>query len=301
MCQVCRSPRLRTSAFCPYSMADRLSPTVPSATDPVVAHLPESRATRPTITRVAAVTGDDVRAAAELCERILEPALGADWDVPVPDLEFTVATVVAHAAETPLWYSVDLWSGRENAAFEVKVLPAASNSALLTSLVAASRRWRPVSTRLPPGRAVSIPSVRRTPQGSRRWRATSCLCTGTMRHAGSGFLSPRRTALPRTCWYGSSRGTRSDLTMTRGRCCCGPTAASSSRVGRPSATGAGTARLSPSGTAPRPEWQVPRTRARRPRRRRRSVAFPVRERWAPAPDARRPSARRPAARPGRRP
>ena len=82
----------------------------------------QSRATRPTIIRVAAVTGDDVRAAAELCERILEPALGADWNVPVPDLEFTVATVVAHAAESPLWYSVDMWSGRENAAFEVKVL-----------------------------------------------------------------------------------------------------------------------------------------------------------------------------------
>jgi uncharacterized protein (TIGR03083 family) len=88
---------------------------------------------------VAAVTGDDVRAAAELCERVLEPALGADWNVPVPGLEFTVAAVVAHAAEVPLWYSVDMWSGRENAAFEMKVLVDASNSSLLTSLLAASR------------------------------------------------------------------------------------------------------------------------------------------------------------------
>ena len=85
------------------------------------------------------MTGDDVRSAAELCERTLEPALDADWQVPVPGLEFTVATVVAHAAESPLWYSVDLWSGREDAAFQVKVLTDASNSALLTSLVAASR------------------------------------------------------------------------------------------------------------------------------------------------------------------
>ena len=88
---------------------------------------------------VAAVTGDDVRVAAEMCERLLEPALGADWNVPVPGLEFTVASVVAHAAEIPLWYSVDMWSGRENAAFEVKVLVDASNSSLLTSLLAASR------------------------------------------------------------------------------------------------------------------------------------------------------------------
>ena len=88
---------------------------------------------------MAPVTGDDVRAAAELCRRALEPALGATWSVAVPGLEFTVASVVAHAAEAPLWYSVDLWSGRENAAFEVKVLPDAPNASLLTSLLAASR------------------------------------------------------------------------------------------------------------------------------------------------------------------
>ena len=88
---------------------------------------------------VAIVTGDDVLAAAELCERILEPALGADWDVPVPELDFTVASVVAHAAESPLWYSVDMWSGKENAAFEISVLAAAPNGSLLTSLLAASR------------------------------------------------------------------------------------------------------------------------------------------------------------------
>ena len=38
-----------------------------------------------------------------------------------------------------LWYSVDLWSGLENAAFEVQVLPDAPNDRLLTSLTAASR------------------------------------------------------------------------------------------------------------------------------------------------------------------
>ena len=105
MCQVCRSPRLRTSAFCPYSAAGRLSPTVPSANVPVVAHVPESRATRPAITRVAAVTGDDVRAAAELCERILEPALGADWDVPVPADMLSAA----HVEIQPIDSDPNLW------------------------------------------------------------------------------------------------------------------------------------------------------------------------------------------------
>ena len=141
---------------------------------------------------VAAVTGDDVLAAAELCERALEPALGADWKVPVPGLEFTVAGVVADAAEVPLWYSVDMWSGRENAAFEMKVLVDASNSSLLTSLLAASRLGSPLASTPPrPRRGVSIPSARRTPRGSRPWRATSCSCTVTMRPGGSGF--PSRT------------------------------------------------------------------------------------------------------------
>ena len=123
MSQVCRSSRLRTSALLPYPPVDPLRP---------------SRRDTPSLGWTA-VTGDDVRAAAELCERTLEPALGADWHVPVPGLEFTVAAVVAHAAESPLWYSVDMWSGREDAAFQMKVLADASNSALLTSLVAASR------------------------------------------------------------------------------------------------------------------------------------------------------------------
>jgi hypothetical protein len=99
--------------------------------------IPRSATTR--LDSLAAVTGDDVLAAAELCRRALEPALDADWTTAVPGLDFTVASVVAHAAEAPLWYSVDLWSGRANAAFEVKVLPDASNESLLTSLLAASR------------------------------------------------------------------------------------------------------------------------------------------------------------------
>ena len=57
----------------------------------------------------------------------------------MPGLDFTVTSVVAHVAGALLWYSVDLWSGLENAAFEVQVLPDAPNDRLLTSLTAASR------------------------------------------------------------------------------------------------------------------------------------------------------------------
>ena len=85
------------------------------------------------------MTGDDVLTAAEACEELLEPALGEDWSAPVPELEFTVASVVAHMAQATLWYSVGLWSGRERAAFEVKVLADMPPERLLTSLTAASR------------------------------------------------------------------------------------------------------------------------------------------------------------------
>jgi hypothetical protein len=84
------------------------------------------------------VTGDDVLAAAELCRTMLEPALAADWAVPVPGLDFTVASAVAHAAEAPLWYSLDIWSGQEDAAFDVKVGPDAPNERLVASLVASA-------------------------------------------------------------------------------------------------------------------------------------------------------------------
>jgi uncharacterized protein (TIGR03083 family) len=83
--------------------------------------------------------GDDVLAAADVCRRTLDPVLTADWSVPVPGLDFTVAAVVAHAAEAPLWYSVDMWSGQENAAFEVKILADAPNERLLASMVASAR------------------------------------------------------------------------------------------------------------------------------------------------------------------
>ncbi len=70
---------------------------------------------------VAPVTGDDVLEAAELVEGTLEAHLGTDWTAAVPGLDFTVASVVAHAARAMLWYSIDLWSGSGDAAFEVQV------------------------------------------------------------------------------------------------------------------------------------------------------------------------------------
>jgi hypothetical protein len=85
------------------------------------------------------VTGDDVRAASELCRQLLEPALSADWSAPVPDLDFTVSGVIGHASQAALWYPVDMWSGTENASFEVKIVEDTGNRRLLASLFGASQ------------------------------------------------------------------------------------------------------------------------------------------------------------------
>ncbi len=86
------------------------------------------------------MTGDDVLSAAEQCRALLEPALGEDWGAPVPGLDFTVASVLAHAGNAALWYAADMWSGREdNAAFDVKVLVDVANEKILTSIEVGSR------------------------------------------------------------------------------------------------------------------------------------------------------------------
>jgi len=86
------------------------------------------------------INGDDVLAAAAACHSFLEPAVGADWTAAIPGLDFTVASVVAHAANGPLWYALDLWGGPgDDAAFELKVRADAAHSALLVSLRSAAQ------------------------------------------------------------------------------------------------------------------------------------------------------------------
>lgn len=86
------------------------------------------------------VTGEDVRAAGEACHEFLTACAGDDWSVPVPGLDFTVRSVVAHAANGPLWYALDLWGGPEdNAAFDLRVNTDAASPALIVSLRSAAQ------------------------------------------------------------------------------------------------------------------------------------------------------------------
>lgn len=91
-------------------------------------------------TRTPDVSGADVRTAAACCRAMLEPTLGADWSVPVPGLDFSVAGVVAHAANCVLWYALDLYSGTDGeGASEIRVDPERTNAALLTTHFAAAQ------------------------------------------------------------------------------------------------------------------------------------------------------------------
>jgi hypothetical protein len=86
------------------------------------------------------MTGDDVLAAEAECRSFLVPHVGADWSGAVPGLDHTVASVVAHAANGPLWYALDLWGGPgDDAAFDLKVRAGAANDALMVSLRSAAR------------------------------------------------------------------------------------------------------------------------------------------------------------------
>ncbi|MDQ1464003.1 MAG: hypothetical protein QOC73_944 [Actinomycetota bacterium] len=82
----------------------------------------------------------DVLAAAETCRRVFEPVLERDWTVPVPGLDFTVASALAHAANVGLWYAADLWVGLgDDGAYEVKVRPDDPNEKILKSLLVAAQ------------------------------------------------------------------------------------------------------------------------------------------------------------------
>jgi hypothetical protein len=84
--------------------------------------------------------GDDVREAVEAAVSFLRPHAGRDWSVPVPELDFTVASVVAHAGEGPLWYSVDLTGGPENnPTFGLKIRADAEPGPLINCLNTAAR------------------------------------------------------------------------------------------------------------------------------------------------------------------
>jgi uncharacterized protein (TIGR03083 family) len=137
------------------------------------------------------VTGDDVQEAAERVRQVLEPALARDWDVPVPALEFTVATVVAHVCGACLWYSADLWSGSEDGAYEVRARADAPNERLLTSLLAGARILSAVIEAAPPALRGFHPFGPPDPDGFAAMACDELLVHGDDAARGLGVPFPR--------------------------------------------------------------------------------------------------------------
>ena len=82
----------------------------------------------------------DVLAVAEQNVQFLAPAVDADWGAPIPDMDWSVAQGIAHAAEAPLWYAFDLTAGGADLTMlELRVTPERDPATLVAALVTAAR------------------------------------------------------------------------------------------------------------------------------------------------------------------
>lgn len=87
----------------------------------------------------------DVLAVAEQSAQFSAPAVAADWAAPIPDMEWSVAQGIAHAAEAPLWYAFDLTAGGADlTTLELRVTPEHAPATLVAALVTAARVLAPV-------------------------------------------------------------------------------------------------------------------------------------------------------------
>jgi uncharacterized protein (TIGR03083 family) len=81
--------------------------------------------------------GVDLRHALAISRALLEPVIGRDWSVPIPDLDWTVGEAVGHIAEACLWYATDLAArGRELHTMRLDVDPTVPPDELLATLAA---------------------------------------------------------------------------------------------------------------------------------------------------------------------
>lgn len=72
---------------------------------------------------------------AEVCAGFLSGRLGGDWTAKVPDLDLTVAEVVAHISDCMHWYAYDLTAGvTELSTMDIKTRPSAAPAELLVTL-----------------------------------------------------------------------------------------------------------------------------------------------------------------------
>lgn len=74
---------------------------------------------------------------AQVCTSFLAGAVAADWTVPIPEMEMSVAAAVAHSADSCLWYAIDLSArGKDLQLVEHRVKPDGAPQDLLDTVTA---------------------------------------------------------------------------------------------------------------------------------------------------------------------
>jgi uncharacterized protein (TIGR03083 family) len=83
------------------------------------------------------MTSSDVRRTARDCVSFLRGSMDRDWNASVPGLDFSITGVVAHVAETCLWYAIDLAAaGNDLASVEHRVKTDTSPADVVDTLAA---------------------------------------------------------------------------------------------------------------------------------------------------------------------
>jgi uncharacterized protein (TIGR03083 family) len=81
------------------------------------------------------VNGGDVVDAAADCQAFLSQTVEHDWSVQIPDMEWTVATVVAHISDCLLWYASDMTAGEtELSTVDLRVRPESAPADLVRTI-----------------------------------------------------------------------------------------------------------------------------------------------------------------------
>ena len=119
--------------------------------------------------------GAAVREVLGECVVLLSGETDRDWNVQVPGLELTVAQVVAHVADTCLWYAIDLAAaGADLKIVEHKLNPAGTPAELVEAMRTYATIVAAVIDAASPTCAAFTHSEWPTQADSRRWHATRC-------------------------------------------------------------------------------------------------------------------------------
>ncbi|MGH2630396.1 MAG: maleylpyruvate isomerase N-terminal domain-containing protein [Actinomycetota bacterium] len=99
----------------------------------------------------AAVLPEDVRVAASVCRRVLEPVADADWDRRAGELEWSCRTTLAHVLSALLYYAINLTTRSTELRYSGQTDPSLPIPELLDALEGRAAVLAEVCAAPPPG------------------------------------------------------------------------------------------------------------------------------------------------------